>query len=302
MPKPYGRVPAASVVQPTNTLPSRVGSAGFVTVCPYSTVAEVTDVPSFELKVTVYVFGVHLAYSVRSPVTGVPKPYGRVPAASVLHPANVYPVRVGLAGAEAFSPSPTSCASTALPPVESNVTLCATAHCAYSVTGAVTTLLKSYGWVPSASVVQRTNLKPSFVGAAGLFAVPPNFTVCAPIGEPPCESKVTPVAATGCAYTVGSPLKIQNSAVPAARSPACTLITDSGIWRSLSSQSLPVHDEPPLRMMNQGSRTPLPVCDSLYSATSPKSSCSLNGVATPLVLSLYQLHRSQPFQVSDSMS
>ena len=71
LPKPYGRVPAASVVQPTNTLPSRVGSAGFVTVCPYSTVAEVTDVPSFELKVTVYVFGVHLAYSVRSPVTEV---------------------------------------------------------------------------------------------------------------------------------------------------------------------------------------------------------------------------------------
>lgn len=73
VPKPYGRVPAASVVQPTNTLPSRVGSVGFVTVCPYSTVAEVTGVPPFELKVTVYVFGVHCAYNVTSLVTGVLK-------------------------------------------------------------------------------------------------------------------------------------------------------------------------------------------------------------------------------------
>ena len=83
--------------------------------------------------------------------------------------------------------------------------------------------------------------------------------------------------------------------------PAVMLITDSGISRSLSSQSLPVHDEPPLRMMNHGLRTPLAVWLSVYSATSPNSSWEVNSWDSPLVLSAYQDHRSQPFHASDSM-
>jgi hypothetical protein len=89
------------VVQYIKPEPLLVGSAGFVTLSPYSTSCE--DSPAkthpFALNVTVSVLlSSHFAYKVISAVIGVEKLNSEVNSGSVNQPTSLYQVFVGSAG------------------------------------------------------------------------------------------------------------------------------------------------------------------------------------------------------------
>ena len=72
-----------------------------------------------------YLMAVHLAYRVTSPVTGVSKLHSWpvVQSSSLYHPANVYPVLVGLLGFVTVLLYFAVLSLTSLPPVESKATI-----------------------------------------------------------------------------------------------------------------------------------------------------------------------------------
>ena len=184
---------------------------------------------------------------------------------------------------------------------------CASVHCAYNVIGALTVAGEIILHVsPATSVVHfaRTRSRRD-VGVSGTLAVPSDW-------RPPVSG--TAAAALGVEGYSGHVHRMRVHGRIAAddpefrrrrfpRFPPVMLITDSGISRSLSSQSLPVHDEPPLRMMNHGLRTPLAVWRQRVFRDLAEfvMGGEFLGWSCRWCFPHTKHHRSQPFHASDSM-